>query len=226
MEICLIRHGRTSANEQKLYCGRTDLPLTASGAAEIERLKGEGVYPDGADIFYTSGFARANQTMEIIYGMAVGGDGHSAGDGVVSGNACGVCGGNTYSGGVRARVVVIADLAEFDFGAFEMKSYEELKIQPAYQRWITDETGGVRCPGGESNGIFTRRVIGAYARVLQETAQAAYRRAAVFCHGGTIVRIMEHLWPGAKNYYEWQPASGRGYALTYVNGIISEYKPL
>ena len=31
MTVFLIRHGRTLANEQHLYCGSTDLPLSRAG---------------------------------------------------------------------------------------------------------------------------------------------------------------------------------------------------
>ena len=34
MRIYLIRHGKTEANERRLYCGSTDLPLSRQGAAE------------------------------------------------------------------------------------------------------------------------------------------------------------------------------------------------
>ena len=36
MTIYLIRHGKTEANEKWLYCGSTDLPLSATGRAELQ----------------------------------------------------------------------------------------------------------------------------------------------------------------------------------------------
>ena len=38
MRIYLIRHGKTEANERRLYCGSTDLPLSRQGAAELAQL--------------------------------------------------------------------------------------------------------------------------------------------------------------------------------------------
>jgi len=67
MNIHLIRHGRTLANETGLYCGQTDVPLSDGGAGDILALKEQGVYP-GAEVFYTSGLLRAEQTLDIIYG--------------------------------------------------------------------------------------------------------------------------------------------------------------
>ena len=68
MELYLVRHGKTRANEQRLYCGQTDLPLSPEGAAEITLLKSRGIYPVPADLFFTSGLCRTDQTLDIIYG--------------------------------------------------------------------------------------------------------------------------------------------------------------
>ena len=38
MSIYLIRHGKTRANEQRRYCGSTDLPLSEGGRAELDAL--------------------------------------------------------------------------------------------------------------------------------------------------------------------------------------------
>ena len=46
MRLLLIRHGMTEANERRLYCGATDLPLTAAGREALLRQKARGVYPD------------------------------------------------------------------------------------------------------------------------------------------------------------------------------------
>ena len=65
MNICLIRHGRTLANEQHIYCGQTDLPITEESASKITQLSNK--YPK-ADIYYTSGMTRTEQTFYCIYG--------------------------------------------------------------------------------------------------------------------------------------------------------------
>jgi alpha-ribazole phosphatase len=67
MQIHLVRHGKTAANEKRLYCGQTDLPLSENGFREIALLTKQGIYPP-ADIFFTSGFLRAEQTLQLIRG--------------------------------------------------------------------------------------------------------------------------------------------------------------
>lgn len=68
MKIYLIRHGKTIANEKRLYCGKTDLPLSEAGISELESLK--ELYKDIDKtnlVFYTSGKKRANESLEILF---------------------------------------------------------------------------------------------------------------------------------------------------------------
>ena len=48
MIIYLIRHGKTAANEQHLYCGSTDLPLSEEGLAELQALRAEKAAQEAA----------------------------------------------------------------------------------------------------------------------------------------------------------------------------------
>lgn len=66
MKLHLIRHGRTLANEDNLYYGATDIPLSKSGETELLRLKETLKYPS-AEIYITSGLARAVQTLQLLY---------------------------------------------------------------------------------------------------------------------------------------------------------------
>ena len=67
--LILIRHGKTEANEKRIYCGSTDLPLSDGGIRELERLKANMLYPAvGGFRVLTSGMRRCEQTLEILYG--------------------------------------------------------------------------------------------------------------------------------------------------------------
>ena len=64
MTVYLIRHGKTEANENHLYCGSTDLPLSAAGAAELRNIR----YDIPSAHFVTSGMRRANETLRLLFG--------------------------------------------------------------------------------------------------------------------------------------------------------------
>lgn len=126
MTVFLIRHGRTLANEQHLYCGSTDLPLSRAGR---EALANRPPIDVGAARFITSGMRRCNETLAILFG--------------------------------DVPYEVVRDFREIDFGAFEMKSYEMLKDELAYQTWLSRDPEINPPPGGESGGQMTRRVLAA-----------------------------------------------------------------
>ena len=103
---------------------------------------------------------------------------------------------------------------EVDFGDFEMKSYEMLKDNPAYQAWLTGDNEANVPPGGESGAQMTRRVLEALREIPDGTA--------LVTHGGVIAAIMANLFPQeGKHRYQWQPQNGRGYEISG-----SSYRPI
>ena len=65
MKVILIRHGLTTANERRLYCGSSDLPLSAAGVEQLKKLH----YPSITGIrFITSGMRRCDETLHLLFG--------------------------------------------------------------------------------------------------------------------------------------------------------------
>ena len=96
---------------------------------------------------------------------------------------------------------------EMDFGVFEMRSYEELKNDPAYLSWISGENEANIPPGGESGKQMLSRVRKGLHRLIKEGHDTL-----LITHGGVIAAIMTELFPEEnKNRYEWQSAPGCGY---------------
>lgn len=183
MIIYLIRHGATQANERHLYCGSTDLPLSAGGIAEL-RTKHYNI-PNAR--FLTSGMRRTEQTLEFLFGEV------------------------PHEIDVRFR--------EVDFGDFEMRSYEEMKHDPAYQAWITGDNEANIPPNGESGNQMTDRVLEAFWELMNSGADTV-----LITHGGVIAAIMASLFRSeGKHRYQWQPKPGEGYVLT-VNDHGPDYR--
>lgn len=65
-KIHLIRHGKTAANSEGVYIGRTDMPLSPDGLRELLDLKETMQYP-GAARFFSAPLTRCKQTMEVLY---------------------------------------------------------------------------------------------------------------------------------------------------------------
>ncbi|MBQ8515663.1 MAG: histidine phosphatase family protein [Ruminococcus sp.] len=66
LHLSLIRHGRTDANDQGIYIGRTDYPLSEKGIAELYNKMDEFVYPSVAKV-YSSPLRRCTETAEILF---------------------------------------------------------------------------------------------------------------------------------------------------------------
>lgn len=64
--ISLIRHGRTDANDQGIYIGRTDYPLSEKGIAELYSKMDAFIYPGVAKV-YSSPLCRCTETAEILF---------------------------------------------------------------------------------------------------------------------------------------------------------------
>lgn len=104
------------------------------------------------------------------------------------------------------------DLREAEMGIFEMKSYDELKDTPAYQRWLADTSGQFEIPGGESN----RQVLARVTRCIEALAQRGGNWLIV-CHGGVIACALSSLFPGGKpGFWDWIPSACHGYRIDFA----------
>ena len=184
MKLILLRHGMTAANEKHLYCGMTDLRLSAAGKEALLRRKMDAALPGIAGMrVMTSGMKRCEETLRLLYG----------------------------------DVPHETDPAfrEMHFGAFEMRSYEEMKNDPAYLAWIGGDNESNVTPGGESGVQMRRRVLAGLDRLLKEN-----RDTLLVTHGGVIAAIMTRLFPAeGKNRYDWQPDPGGGYEADLCAGV-------
>ena len=178
LNLYLLRHGKTLANENKLYCGFTDLPLSEKGIEELALLKEKIIYPE-AEKYFTSGALRANDTIGILY--------------------------------ENKDFEEVKGFFEYNFGDFEMKSYEELKDNKDYINWITDKSLNFKCPGGESKEEYRKRIKEEFVIFIKKIKDV--NSALVISHGGTIGTILEEFYDSNKSFYEWQPIYGRGYKL-------------
>jgi alpha-ribazole phosphatase len=122
--------------------------------------------------------------------------------------------------GVPLRVV--AGFAEYNFGEFERKNYQELKDNFNYQQWI-DSGGAAKTPGGEDIESYKRRCCQAFEQVMAEVRQKNISHAALIIHGGTIMAIMEKYISGAETFYHWQIGNCEGYRLTVADGKVKTW---
>ena len=180
MKIIFIRHLKTPGNEKRQYIGRTDEDLSEQ-AVEVFRQRQEKSISDLYPL------------VQYIISSPL--------------KRCIQTAGLIYPG---QEISVDPMLRECDFGEYEQKTYEDLKNEPEYIRWM--ESGGMTAfPGGEEQELFRRRcedgVKKWISRLLREEADSA----AFIVHGGTIMAALSKLSEDTHEFYHWQVENGGGY---------------
>ena len=106
----------------------------------------------------------------------------------------------------NAAQIVVNDLHEMDFGAFEGRTADEMADDPAYRAWVEDLCRGA-CPGGESQADFHARV----KRAFIETVRVPDVDATFVVHGGVIMSILWQFAEPKKDFYDWIAPNLGGY---------------
>lgn len=111
-------------------------------------------------------------------------------------------------------------LRECDFGRFEEKTYEQLKEEPAYIRWL--ESGGrTAFPDGEEQETFRRRCADGVKKWVLKLLEEGTQSAAFVVHGGTIMAALSQLGEEPGDFYRWQVENGAGYE---AEAVMEEWK--
>lgn len=116
-----------------------------------------------------------------------------------------LCPGNKYN--------ILDEFFEYNFGDFELKSYDDLKALTEYTSWVDDVEGYIKCPNGESRVEFRKRVKEGFTELINCLAEENIKTAIGVLHGGSIGIILEMFYDDSKKFYEWQPKNGKGYEL-------------
>lgn len=118
---------------------------------------------------------------------------------------------------------VFPSLREMALGRFECRTYDELKDDADYQRWLSDADGAFVIPGGESKAVFARRV----EQGVQSLLRKYDGELVVVCHGGTIRRAMSALFPDSgRSFWDWKAEPCGGYLVDFRNGAPISYQSI
>ncbi|WNS40989.1 histidine phosphatase family protein [Paenibacillus sp. MMS20-IR301] len=139
-ELVLIRHGNTTWNQERRYLGHTDLPLLAEERHKLAALQ---PLPELAGDFrrvYCSDLLRCRETLSAM------------------------------APHLEQQAAFDPRLRELNFGAWEGCTYDQLRHNNNYRRWI-DDPGSVTPPEGESWAGFEARLDQFWGQLEQELEQ-------------------------------------------------------
>ena len=106
----------------------------------------------------------------------------------------------------------VPGLEDMSLGIFEGKSFDELKGDAAFVRWLDNSLENAP-PGGEKALDFTQRVLGAFDAVVRQMMRDKITDAAVITHGGVIMALMAATALPRLPIHEWAADNGCGYTL-------------
>ena len=180
MKIAFIRHLRTPGNEKRQYIGRTDENLSEQAVEEFRQRQEQST----GGLYPPVQHVIASPLKRCIQTAEL-----------------------IYPG---QEISVEPMLRECDFGEYEQKTYEELKNEPEYIRWM--ESGGMTVfPGGEEQTSFRRRCVDGVKRWIARLLEDGADSAAFVVHGGTIMAVLSELAEDKHEFYHWQVENGGGY---------------
>lgn len=136
-ELILTRHGETDWNLQKVFRGRADIDLNATGRKQAELLA-QYLEETKLEAIYTSPLERALRTAQIVAGQQ-----H------------------------RLKLESEMDLIDFDYGEWQGVPEEDVKEKYAelYERWLK-EPHRVKMPGGENLNDVKKRARGVINQII------------------------------------------------------------
>lgn len=162
--LILVRHGQTDYNLQKLFSGKTDIPLNQTGINEAINAakKLSDIVPD---IGYTSELDRAKKTLGHILDE----NGHSI------------------------EVIASPALNERDYGDFEGKSKEDvLKTHGEEMLKKVRRSWDHKIPGGETLKDVYRRIAPFYDEVILPNLVSG-KNVIVSSHNNTLRALIKHI---------------------------------
>lgn len=113
----------------------------------------------------------------------------------------------------EAKMIVIDDLIEYNFGEFEGRTAEELhEKEELFDSWLRGEKD-IAPPFGENNSDFARRVCTAFAAIAEGIMKSDYDEVAIVTHGGVVMTIMAAFAIPEASMHEWMTPCGCGYTL-------------
>ncbi|KAB2328599.1 hypothetical protein F7731_25105 [Cytobacillus depressus] len=108
-----------------------------------------------------------------------------------------------------------SEFREMNFGAWEGKTYEDLKLDPEYQTWLADPFS-TKPPDGESFKEFSERVDSGWKMVTDAILSASLKKVAIVTHGGVIRTFLSKWAPEEMDFWDWQAHHGKGYELIWT----------
>jgi alpha-ribazole phosphatase len=114
---------------------------------------------------------------------------------------------------------ILPELREMNFGTWEKKTYEQLKDDTDYQKWLNNYEQ-YSPPNGELYSTFTERVDQAWDKITNHCLGNNVEHVVIVTHGGVIRYLLQKYAPMEREFWEWPVQYGQGYTLHMTEAQI------
>ncbi|SES02808.1 histidine phosphatase family protein [Psychrobacillus sp. OK032] len=104
-----------------------------------------------------------------------------------------------------------ANFRECSFGDWEQKTYNELKEDALYRKWLDNPRQNAP-PKGESLDQMEKRVLQAFYEVVEEV-----EHPIIITHGGPIRYLLTKYANVEKSFWDWEVPHGCSYQLKWTD---------
>ena len=185
--LAVIRHGKTQANKEHRYLGKTDESLSKSGKEALLSYQKRKFYPD-VDYLFTSPMKRCTQTAEILYPK--------------------------LSPAIITEWEEM-DFGQFEYKNYE-ELKGDARYQAwidsggilAFPEGESRENFILRCKKGLLRMCDE-------LRKMTELETSVPLRVGMVVHGGTVMALLSSY--SKKSYFDYQVSNGRGYLCRMEN---------
>lgn len=110
--------------------------------------------------------------------------------------------------------ITLKNFREMHFGAWEMKTYEDLKGNSHYRTWI-DKPESIVPPAGESFQEMKQRIDTGFQQLRDEVNKRHSRNILLVTHGGVIRYLLTRWTKEQKKFFAWEIIHGVGIRLSW-----------
>jgi broad specificity phosphatase PhoE len=166
-KLILVRHGETEGESSIRYHGRSDVPLSDLGRAQMHAVRAALLKQGSPQLrwVFTSPLVRAAEGARLIAGES-------------------------------AQLYILEEFVEVHFGLFEGLTAEEIRQRypEHYAQWRSDRLAPAYAyPDGESRRAFAQRVVRGIGKMLSLWQPDDASTALLVAHRGVIRTVVHHL---------------------------------
>lgn len=119
------------------------------------------------------------------------------------------------------KPIIIQDLIECNFGAFEDRTADELTSSEEFSLWLKGGPDAAP-PFGESNREFSNRIRQCFIKIVDGLIKTGTTKAAIITHGGVIMTILSSFGIPELSMHEWLTPSCCGFTLCITPSLWSK----